>query len=306
MVVKRIIRMNSLKRKAISTLSIIFIIALILLISFLGFSPFSSRVASVKTSQGSSSVTSTGTLNLTDVFKLKRINVPFKVVHLTSFNASPNKVLVTFQLPKDLSKFNYITVVWLANGSGTASYMHNGSMQNSILFSRGIYMGKFVSNQVTTKVGNITVITRYGASAWITPLPGGWNDPTVTLWQWVEFVNQLGQEVGYVIAEGTFNYVLGGTVTGINPFGSAAYAYNGYYIGSEYTDVGGQGTTFGYVINDASATICFLIASNWWVAWPGVGINSLDGTAVYEPSPYWNTGLTLGCSYTSISPPPIP
>lgn len=298
---------HSSKRKAISALIIIIIIALILLISLLGFSSlFSNRVASVKTSQGSSSVTSTGTLNLTAVFKLKRINVPFKVVNLASFNASPNKVLVAFQLPENLYKFKYITVVWLANGSGTASYLNNGSMQNSILFSRGKYMGNFVSNSVTTKVGNITVITRYGVSAWITPLPGGWNDPTVNLWEWINFTNQVGQQTGFVIANGTFNFVLGGTVTGIDPFGSGAYAYNAYYICSESTDVVGQGTTFGYVIEEASATFCELIVSDWWTAWPGVGINSLDGTAAFEPSPYWNYGWTLGCSCTSITSPPTP
>lgn len=247
------------------------------------------------------------TLNLTGQFNLERTNVPFKIIKLTTFNATPYTILVSFQLPENLSHlhhFKYITIVW--TGHGTVSYLNNGTKDNSVIFSHGIFKGKFTSNPTIFKGKNVTEIIKYSAEAWITPLPDGWNDPTVILSQSVTFYNALGAELGYVNATGTFNYILGGTVTGINPFGSVALAYNGYYICSKDTKVEGVGSTFGYVIEEAAATICFLITSDWWTAWPGVGIDSLTGQAAFEPPPISNVGWTTGCGCTSIGSIPVP
>jgi hypothetical protein len=237
-----------------------------------------------------------GGLDLNSNFNMSGTDVPYQIV-----NPNPIKdSLVTFQLPKGLGS-KFVTVVW--DGNGTTSYVFNDTSK-LVRYSHSKYLGQKHMSDVEHD-GSVTVYTVREFKVYKVKLPGKYYDPTIWALQSVTFKNGLGQQTGYVIATGYINYVLGGVVTAINPFGSTAVASNGYYLCHRQTITNGVGTGFGYIIEDASATICYYLYSVWWDAWPGFGVDSSSGQVYFEPSPYWNTGSSPGCSCITIPTPPV-
>jgi hypothetical protein len=252
--------------------------------------------------QGQVPVGNPVSLDLTSYFGLTNTIIPYNVVNLQPFA----NTLVTFQLPAG-SQWLYASVVW--NGNGATAYVFNSPNSYS-LFSHSVFKGEYQSVSSTTVPGTSTapgyvVTTTFDVKMYATPLPGGYIDPTVTGSQSVQF-NALVGEVGYVIAQGTFNYVLKGKVTGVSAQNSATYAYRGYGVCSQSAKAGGANTTIGYVQEDGYANFCLSVASDWWAGWPGMALNSLTGQLTYNASPYWNTGVTLGCRCNGFSFPSPP
>ena len=293
-------------KKMLPTMLVVFLLILgVASATFLYADHAQLRQAEQKLSQGtiSNSESVFSELNVTLYFGLENTKVPFEVVNLTPFS----NTLVTFELPSSASVGNglgYVSVVW--TGNGTTSYLFNGSSYaSSKIFSHSVYKGKF-SRNVSYKVGNFTSEINMVAKVWVTPLPGGYNDPTIVLYQNDTIWDVSNNWIGKVYTQGEFNYILGGTITGVDPQGSHAVGYNGY--GVCYQDIlyGGQGGTLGFVQTNAQATLCLGVVSDWWASWPGFGLNSLNGVVTYNSYPIDNGGTAAGCPCGGFSFPPAP
>lgn len=244
------------------------------------------------------------TFNLTSYFNLRNISIPYSIVNIAPFN----NTLATFEFPATLANtlhYEYISIVWV--GNGTVSYLFNAnSKATPVVFSHSLYLGSY-SKQFREVSGNVTAVGGFGAKMWVTPLPGGYNDPTTTLYLWVELFSG-NTETGYVNATGIFNWVYGGVITGITGIESSTAPYDGYYwcSGSPSNIVQGAGQTIGSVQETGQAEYCAIIGSDWWTAWPGVALNSLNGVPYYSSTPYWDSGWRVGCACTTFNYPPVP
>ncbi len=252
----------------------------------------------VVSGQGSSHVnpqpffTKSGNITAVDLestFHAKRTKIPFDRIGLSRFTDS----MVTFILPSP-SPWKYVSVAG-SSGNYTA-YLFNNLDGRYVAYSHSILKGEFVSFS-DYRSGNNTVITRTSIKMFVTALPGGYNDPTVSASQSVTVYDNAPNhaEIGYVLTDATFNYVLGGAVTGVSGIGSTTIAYNGYGVCTSTTEVYGSGSTLATVQENGEGILCLLFASDWWAGWPAVALNSLTGTITYNSSPYWASGVQAGC-----------
>jgi hypothetical protein len=293
-----VIRIDSLKRKAIITLSIIFIIALLILV--IPFSIVLSAYTTLTIKESHKAVLiENGTLNSInsfnpiDYFKLDKdkLKIPYKIVNISRFN----NTLVTFELPS-IFHSKYVSIVFV-NGS-TIAYLFNSTKDKAIIFSHGKHIGKW-EKVIQTQINNYNVTMNESVEVILTPIPGGYNDPTYDLTQDVAFYALVG-EVFYVKAHGIFNFILGGDITGLSIAGSYATAFNGAAVCTQYTEYGGVGTTIGYVQENGGGAAPDCPVTDWYAGWPGFSVNALDGSIEYNTGPNGsstpgNSGITLGC-----------
>jgi hypothetical protein len=188
--------------------------------------------------------------------------------------------------------------------------LFNFSNRNSpVLYSISTYLGKY-SNTTSVTNGNLTAFETYSIMQWTVPLPGGYNDPETKLTQSVSFVmpDQNNAPCGFVNGTGLFNWVYGGDITGIwGGWSTASVNNSGYsWCHTPNTIVQGAGTTIGTVQETAGAQYCVLFASDWWDAWPGVGLNSLNGTPYQCSTPWSDAGPVIGCQCGTATFPPVP
>ncbi|MDG6990080.1 MAG: hypothetical protein JRM99_01520 [Nitrososphaerota archaeon] len=148
--------------------------------------------------------------------------------------------------------------------------------------------------------GNWTI--KNGAIGIEVPLPGGYNDPTISGYQIITYRVGGGSILFETEAYGTFNYQSTSPyyITGVGPTGSGQWVWNSWAVCIHQTIVGPTGVTISYVQQDAGAAAPLCPFTTAVEMYPEVQFNSISGQLSYATNPY-NSWVAFACQCTGVS-----